>query len=971
MGLGGMKPTRVVLQLADRSVKYPRGIVEDVLVQVDKFYFPVDFIILDTQPVSNLSDEIPVILGRPFLATCDANISCRSGMMTISFGNMTLDLNIFSISKQPLENDEVGEVNLIDNLVTDTFHQSSIKDPLEACLVHFGADFDFDKSIKEVNALLDSVPLIDSANWKSKVEPLPLSSSPPIPSIVKPPKLDLKQLPDTLKYAFLGPFESLPVIIASDLSSTQEEKLLQILREHKEAIGWSIADIKGISPSVVMHKIHLEDNAKTSREAQRRLNPAMKEVVRAEVLKLLDVGVIYPISDSQWVSPVQVVPKKSGITVVKNDDNELVPTRIQTGWRVCIDYLYLPKTLHLSLYTDGWFQGISWNSDETLIAYVAEEPSPSKPTFTFQGYKKGSSTDKEFGNWKGQGEWEEEWGETYAGKRQPALFVINVNSGETQAVKGIEKRLSVGQVVWAPPISGSHQYLVFVGWSADTRKLGMVYCYNRPCALYAVKAPLYGSEADGQEIKDNSTEDCPVVNLTQSISSAFFPRFSPDGKLLLFLSARSSVDSGAHSATDSLHKFDWPVDGVPCSSMEVVDVIPVVMCADDGCFPGLYCSSFLTNPWLSDGCTMIMSSFWGSCQVILSVNVLSGEVSRISPTDSNSWNVLSLDGDNIVTVSSSPVHVPHIKYGFLDKESKSTAWNWLDVPSPTNECSGKVKSLLSSLQFSIMKIPVKDVSDSLTKGARKPFEAIFVSSKAKRTDPIDPLIVILHGGPHSVYLTSFSKNLAFLSSIGFNLLLVNYRGSVGFGEEALQSLPGKVGSQDVNDVLVAIDHVIDLGLASPSKIAVLGGSHGGFLTTHLIGQAPEKFAAACARNPVCNLALMVGTTDIPDWCYVEAYGSEGKNIYSEAPSAEDLALFHSKSPISHILKVKTPTLFLLGAQDLRVPISTGLQYARALKDKGVAVKVIMFPNDIHPIDRPQSDFESFLNIGVWFKKYLF
>lgn len=74
-------------------------------------------------------------------------------------------------------------------------------------------------------------------------------------------------------------------------------------------------------------------------------------------------------------------------------------------------------------------------------------------------------------------------------------------SGETQAVKGIEKRLSVGQVVWAPPISGSHQYLVFVGWSADTRKLGMVYCYNRPCALYAVKAPLYGPEADGQEIK--------------------------------------------------------------------------------------------------------------------------------------------------------------------------------------------------------------------------------------------------------------------------------------------------------------------------------------------------------------------------------------------------------------------------------------------------------------------------------------
>jgi hypothetical protein len=92
-----------------------------------------------------------------------------------------------------------------------------------------------------------------------------------------------------------------------------------------------------------MHQIHLEDEAKPTRDAQRRLNPHMKEAVKKEVLKLLDVGIIYPISDSQWVSPVQVVPKKSGITVVKNEDEELIPTRITTGWRVCIDYRRLNK----------------------------------------------------------------------------------------------------------------------------------------------------------------------------------------------------------------------------------------------------------------------------------------------------------------------------------------------------------------------------------------------------------------------------------------------------------------------------------------------------------------------------------------------------------------------------------------------------------------------------------------------------
>ena len=104
------------------------------------------------------------------------------------------------------------------------------------------------------------------------------------------------------------------------------------------AIGWTIADIKGISLSTCMHRILLEEGARPSRQPQRRLNPPMMDVVKKEILKLLEVGVIYPISDSKWVSPVQVVPKKTGITVVKNQNDELVPTRVQNGWRVCRDY---------------------------------------------------------------------------------------------------------------------------------------------------------------------------------------------------------------------------------------------------------------------------------------------------------------------------------------------------------------------------------------------------------------------------------------------------------------------------------------------------------------------------------------------------------------------------------------------------------------------------------------------------------
>jgi len=116
--------------------------------------------------------------------------------------------------------------------------------------------------------------------------------------------------------------------MASNLSKNQEESLLSILKENKEAIGWTMADIKGISPRIFQHQIHLTKNTKSRIDPQRRMNPIMKEAVRKDILKYLDNGIIYLISDSLWVSPVQVVPKKSGITVVKNDDEELVPTRI-------------------------------------------------------------------------------------------------------------------------------------------------------------------------------------------------------------------------------------------------------------------------------------------------------------------------------------------------------------------------------------------------------------------------------------------------------------------------------------------------------------------------------------------------------------------------------------------------------------------------------------------------------------------
>ncbi|XP_059446610.1 uncharacterized protein LOC132178176 [Corylus avellana] len=233
LGFGEFKRTSMTFQLANRSVKVPQGIIEDVLIKVDKFYFLVDFIVLDTELIQNIGIQIPMTLGRPFLATVNALINCRTAVMKISFENMTAEQNIFDISKQPLEYDKVRHVCLIEEIMKETVEESSIEDPLEAWLAQFGDDLDLDKLLEQAYAILENTPLVSSEKREAIVPELP--------------KNELKPLPDTFKNKFFGPADSLLVIIASDLVGAQEEKLLAILREYKETISRTIEDIKWIS----------------------------------------------------------------------------------------------------------------------------------------------------------------------------------------------------------------------------------------------------------------------------------------------------------------------------------------------------------------------------------------------------------------------------------------------------------------------------------------------------------------------------------------------------------------------------------------------------------------------------------------------------------------------------------------------------------------------------------------------------
>ncbi|GJW54539.1 reverse transcriptase domain-containing protein [Tanacetum coccineum] len=157
-------------------------------------------------------------------------------------------------------------------------------------------------------------------------------------SIDDPPNLELKDLPPHLEYAFLEGTSKLPVIIAKDLKREEKEQLLKVLKSHKRAIAWKISDIRGIDPNFCTHKILMEDDFKLVVQHQRRVDPKIHKVIKEEVINLLDARLIYPIYNSPWVSPIHAVPKKGGVTVITNENNELIPTRLVTGWRVCIDY---------------------------------------------------------------------------------------------------------------------------------------------------------------------------------------------------------------------------------------------------------------------------------------------------------------------------------------------------------------------------------------------------------------------------------------------------------------------------------------------------------------------------------------------------------------------------------------------------------------------------------------------------------
>ncbi|XP_016731571.1 uncharacterized protein [Gossypium hirsutum] len=251
--IGHIKSTAVTLQLADRSLAQPEGQIKDILVHVDKFIFLADFIILYYEE----DNEVPIILGRLFLATSQTLIIIYNNELTMQLNDKQVTFSVFE-SIQCKDKEECHTGDVLDGLIEEEFNDQ-ITTLSEESAVTFDAECldNCDNMVEANNLQLKNGWHIESLNLANKTTPIFK------PSIEEAPTLELRPLPPYLKYVFLGDHNTLPVIVSATLDATQKEKLIHILKQHKRAIAWSIVDIQDISP-FCMHKIKLGDEGKQS-----------------------------------------------------------------------------------------------------------------------------------------------------------------------------------------------------------------------------------------------------------------------------------------------------------------------------------------------------------------------------------------------------------------------------------------------------------------------------------------------------------------------------------------------------------------------------------------------------------------------------------------------------------------------------------------------------------------------------------
>lgn len=705
-----------------------------------------------------------------------------------------------------------------------------------------------------------------------------------------------------------------------------------------------------------------------------------------------------------------------------------------TGFRVDA------SKVHGKFVGDGWFGGCSWSPDERYVAYVASIKEEKRLSYF--------SDEGDVSKRGNQFEIVEDWGEKYTGVSSTVICVIDTTTGDVTTLRQPNQLedWTVGQPTWAAINENGKYVLAYTAWPAvKGRRLGMIYCYQRPCSVFRVDLSERLSGLAGEACE---AHEC----LTDGVEIARSPRFAPDGESILFLGSRNGAST--HNLCSQLFRVR---PGAPPETL--VDVVgrPAV----PGGFPGLYVDALPRRCFLvdnGDGGGVLLESVANAKDALLVYSFKTRRLGRLSCLDrilaspleqsSNgecSVSVLDVqpateaDGGDVCVLFSLSTPATPARLGAFripvqtlleaadaPQATGSDIISTLEIPldrlssaappaafqiaarklagpaSPQSPEETSTPSLMepdsgsgchtvSSVQKSLRGLPEVRwrIIPHTFKGEADPrrpedadcyLESILLTPHDYEGTDALPLIVVPHGGPHSCFTTAFMAGYVFLaSSLRAAVLLVNFRGSTGFGQTVVDSLPGHIGRRDVDDVIAAAEEVLSGRVsgvvADRRKVSVVGGSHGGFLAAHLIGQRPDMFRSAAMRNPVIDLTAMAATSDIPDWCASETRSTaEGHSEtaafdHTQLLNAEAVQRLWAASPVAHVSKVITPTLLCIGGKDRRVPPSQGLHYHQLLKSRGVPTKLLLFPDDSHSLDGVKTEAEQWVAIASWISRF--